>query len=440
MSLDIIIPVLNEGATLAGKLDALQPMRQRGARVIVVDGGSTDSTWALARTRADQLLLAPRGRASQMNFGARHSTADTLLFLHADTALPDQTDQLISQAMQGNAVWGRFDVRIDSPHPMLRVVERMMNWRSRLTGIATGDQAMFVRRTVFEGLGGFANQPLMEDIALSSRLTKVAPPACLRPPVVTSGRRWETHGAVRTMLLMWRLRAAYFWGASPALLALRYGYALAPVQHLAALAILAKAPVAGWAKTRLIPLLGARGAARAQRRFTVDTLGLASATQLGSVTLWCAPDRHHRFFQVLVQALQKRTTLVCVDQPAGDLGVRMGYAFAQHFSIAPNLPLLLMGTDCPLLSPGVLQQAANAMVHSDAVLIPAEDGGYVLIGLRRNLPQVFEGIDWSTPAVLAQTRARLRSSGATWQELAPLWDVDEPADWQRLQKTIIQTL
>ncbi len=433
MNLQIVMPVLNEGDTLHASLHALQPLRQRGAELVVVDGGSTDNTWALARALADQVLLAPRGRAAQMNAGARDCDAGVLLFLHADTRLPQDADRLIAQALDTGVdpghSWGRFDVRIDGAHLILRVVERLMNLRSRLTGIATGDQAIFVRREVLERVGGFADLPLMEDIELSKRLRKLGPPACIKVPVTTSARRWQQHGVWPSILLMWRLRLAYFLGASPHALALRYGYAPRPEPAAAAFAILAKAPVAGLAKTRLLPVLGAAAAARAQRRFTLNTLQVTSQTALGPVTLWCAPNADHRFFR----AVQRTTGMVCINQPQGDIGARMRHAFEQHFAHHAKGPLVLVGTDCPGLAPGHLQQAAQALEQHDVVLIPAEDGGYVLIGMRVLVPQVFEGIAWSTPHVMAQTRDQLRRAGVSWLELPTLWDVDEPADWQRLQ-------
>ena len=222
--LSLILPVLNEAATLATQLTGLQSLRERGAELVLVDGGSCDGTPALARPAIDRLLVSPRGRATQMNVGARASQGQVLLFLHADTTLPPGADDLIRQAIVDGAYWGRFDVCIDGRHPLLRVVEWMMNWRSRLTGIATGDQAIFVRRELFDGVGAYPEIPLMEDIALSKRLKRIASPACLRERVVTSGRRWEKHGVLRTILLMWRLRASYFFGADPQQLAIRYGY------------------------------------------------------------------------------------------------------------------------------------------------------------------------------------------------------------------------
>ena len=213
MHLSIIIPTLNEAAQIEATLRGLTSLRERGAEVIVVDGGSGDATADVARPLSSEVLQGTaRGRAAQMNAGAAHAKGDVLLFLHADTKMPDDADALIAQALQDRH-WGRFDVTLDGRHPLLRVVEVMMNWRSRLTGIATGDQAIFVRRATFDAVGGFPNQPLMEDIDLSAKLKRVGKPACLRAQVTTSARRWEKHGIVTTIVKMWWLRAAYFLGA-----------------------------------------------------------------------------------------------------------------------------------------------------------------------------------------------------------------------------------
>lgn len=223
-ALCIVLPVLDEAATLAGRLRALEGLRRRGARVVVVDGGSEDDTLAIARAHADLALLAPRGRASQMNAGAAACPADVLLFLHADTTLPDNADLLVRRATLSPFAWGRFDVRIASPRPLLGLVGALMNLRSRWSGIATGDQAIFVRHDLFQRVGGFPDLPLMEDIAICRLLKQHGRPACLREKVTTSSRRWDRHGAWRTIFLMWRLRAAYFFGADPRELAIQYGY------------------------------------------------------------------------------------------------------------------------------------------------------------------------------------------------------------------------
>ena len=220
--LSIVVPVLDEATQIEATLTALQPMRRRGVEVIVVDGGSQDETVALARPLADVLVGAARGRARQMNAGAALAQGEVLLFLHADTRLPPKADQQVLRNMAGHNQWGRFYVSLVARPPMLCIVAFLMTQRSKLTGIATGDQAMFVRRKVFERLGGFANQPLMEDIELSRRLLRLSAPVCLPQRVATSGRRWETRGVWRTIFLMWRLRWRYWRGESAEQLAKAY--------------------------------------------------------------------------------------------------------------------------------------------------------------------------------------------------------------------------
>jgi len=225
--LTIIVPVLNEAVGIVATLQPLQALRSRGAEIVVVDGGSTDGTLDLARPLADQVLVAPRGRARQMNAGAALARGRVLLFLHADTRLPEQADltilEVFGYVLEGRH-WGRFDVVIEGRSPWLKVVARLMNLRSRLTGIATGDQAIFVSRSAFRAVGGLPDIPLMEDIALSKALKRIGRPVCLAACVTTSGRRWEKHGVWRTILLMWWLRLRFFLGADPVRLALEYGY------------------------------------------------------------------------------------------------------------------------------------------------------------------------------------------------------------------------
>ena len=215
----IVMPVLDEAAGIGATLQALAPWRAAGHELIVVDGGSQDGSAALAAALADRVIEGPRGRARQMNAGAAVAQADVLVFLHADTTLPRDADRLILQALADGARWGRFDVRIVGHSAWLPMVAALMNLRSRLSGIATGDQAIFVERRLFEQLGGYADQPLMEDIELSRRLRAVAAPACIAERALTSGRRWESRGVWRTIWLMWRLRWRYWRGASPETLA-----------------------------------------------------------------------------------------------------------------------------------------------------------------------------------------------------------------------------
>jgi rSAM/selenodomain-associated transferase 2 len=216
--LALIIPTLNEAAGIRAALEALAPLRARGHEVIVVDGGSDDATAALAAPFCDLVLSAPRGRALQLNVGASAAHAEALVFLHADTRLPERADEHILRALE-KASWGRFDVRIEGRHRLLKIVACAMNLRSRLTGIATGDQAIFVRRDAF---AGFPEIALMEDIAFSRAMKRRGRPACLRERVSTSGRRWESRGVLRTILLMWRLRLLYALGVAPQRLARDY--------------------------------------------------------------------------------------------------------------------------------------------------------------------------------------------------------------------------
>ena len=222
-SFSIIVPVLDEAAGIAASLEALAPMRRAGASVIVVDGGSRDATRSLAAPLADRVIEAPRGRASQMNAGARECGGEILVFLHADTMLPPNALDAIAVGLKRTARdWGRFDVAIAGAAPLLAFVALAMNARSRLTGVATGDQAIFVRREAFDAIGGFPEIPLMEDVAISKKLLRRTRPLALEDRVVTSARRWERHGTLRTIFLMWRLRMAYALGVDPRRLAHRY--------------------------------------------------------------------------------------------------------------------------------------------------------------------------------------------------------------------------
>jgi rSAM/selenodomain-associated transferase 2 len=222
-TLSIIVPTLNEAEQIVDTLRPLQPLRAAGHEILVVDGGSTDATAELAAPLADHVLRAGRGRARQMNAGAEIARGDVLLFLHADTRLPDGAERLILDGLaRSGRGWGRFDVRLSGRHPLLVITGRLFSLRSRLSGVATGDQAIFVRHDWFEQAGGYPDLPLMEDLALSRALKRRGRPLCLWQRVTTSSRRWEANGIVRTILLMWRLRLAYYLGADPRELARRY--------------------------------------------------------------------------------------------------------------------------------------------------------------------------------------------------------------------------
>jgi len=220
--LSIIIPVLNEAHSIESSLLRLQTLRAKGVEIIVVDGGSTDASLEIAQRYADKVQLSGKGRAHQMNRGAQHASGEVLLFLHADTELPNELGDLAAMLETRNLVWGRFDVRLSGPQFAFRVIEFMMNQRSRFTGIATGDQGLFISRKVFNDLGGYKEMPLMEDIELCQRLMKISAPLCLKHRVITSSRKWEREGILNVVLLMWRLRLGYFFGVPVEKLAKHY--------------------------------------------------------------------------------------------------------------------------------------------------------------------------------------------------------------------------
>ena len=222
MRISVIIPALNEGKNIAATLESV--MRLRPHELIVVDGGSTDGTAAVCRESGVRVLSSPRGRARQMNCGAGQATGDALLFVHADTQLPSSALDDIGRALADpRIVGGRFDVRLEGNHWMLKLIGAMISWRSRLSKVATGDQAIFLRREVFLDLGGYPELPLMEDIALSRALKRRGRLACLRSRVVTSARRWEAEGIWRTIFKMWALKSLYLLGVSPLRLKRFYG-------------------------------------------------------------------------------------------------------------------------------------------------------------------------------------------------------------------------
>jgi rSAM/selenodomain-associated transferase 2 len=214
MRFSIIIPTLNESSNLRYALDHLLGSIEylSEVEIIISDGGSGDDTIKLATHYPVNLIHAEKGRASQMNAGVEHSIGDWLVFLHADTRLPDNWMELIETSEKP---WGRFDIRLSGSHWMLRIIEKAINLRSRKTSIATGDQALFFRRDFFKQLGGFPDIPLMEDIAITSQARKRSEPCCIRQVAITSSRRWEQKGILRTMLLMWVLRFAYWLGIKP---------------------------------------------------------------------------------------------------------------------------------------------------------------------------------------------------------------------------------
>ena len=222
IKISIIIPVLNEEINLPDALNNLQSFRSKGHEVVIVDGGSSDNSLMLAQQSADLVIESKAGRALQMNSGAAVATGDIFLFLHCDTTLPDNATKLVADNYQRENYWGHFDVRLSSNKFVFRLIEQLMNLRSRLTSIATGDQAIFIERKLFNQLGGFPEIALMEDITISGLLRMRSSPVCLKQKVITSSRRWENNGVVTTVLLMWKLRLFYFLGVSADKLSRKY--------------------------------------------------------------------------------------------------------------------------------------------------------------------------------------------------------------------------
>jgi rSAM/selenodomain-associated transferase 2 len=215
-SISIVIPVLDDAPALSRLLDDLDAIGAIDAERIVVDGGSADGSYALAQRRADVALRSQRGRARQLIAGITAAQGTWIWMLHADSRVNAAAWRALNDAVaQAGAAWGRFDVHLDDDRPVFRVIERMMNLRSRWSGICTGDQGIFVRRDVLELIDGLPDQPLMEDIELTKRLRRYAKPVCLSVRLRASARRWQQRGVVSTIALMWRLRLQYFFGASP---------------------------------------------------------------------------------------------------------------------------------------------------------------------------------------------------------------------------------
>jgi len=464
MKLSIVIPAVNETGNIEPLLTTLQGLRQRGHEIIVVDGGSTDGTTTTAHPWCDQCLVSERGRAVQMRAGARVASGDILWFLHADSIVPPRADELIAQALSNTAGWGGFPVRLSGRRRLLRIVARLMNIRSRMTGILTGDQGIFVTRDLFDRVGGFQAIPLMEDIDLSARLKRVMRPVFTAETLGTSSRRWESGGIVRVIVRMWLLRAAYYFGVPAHYLAAYYGItdvsssrhmpgssvfqamdsgvrrnegasrdALAEFRYpTARIIVFARAPEHGKVKTRLAAGIGADAALAVYRQLLEQTITTVAASRLAPIELHITGDPQHPF----VQSLARRAGAAVVAQQGDDLGERMYYALdtvLQHCESA-----LLIGTDCPVMDETYLERALQHLAGETEVVIgPSEDGGYVLIGATRAEAQVFDNIHWSSDRVMQQTRDALHHTGMRYSELEVLWDVDHPDDYRRWQKSAV---
>ncbi len=435
MRISIVIPVLNEEAQIVSCLERLLPMRSRGHEVIVVDGGSEDATRALAAPLCDRLLRSRPGRAEQMNLGARFAGSDVILFLHADSQLPERAEQAIAEALaERKPGWGWFDVRLSGRAPIFRLIAALMNLRARLTAVCTGDQALFVSAELFHVTGGFPGIPLMEDIAISKKLRTFARPRPLALKTLSSSRRWERHGVARTIMQMWRLRLLYYFGAAPAKLAAsyypRFFAAGARCKFPSArIAVFAREPKIGEVKTRLAARIGADAALRLYRALLRRVVETVEQAALAEFHLWAASDPGHEEFLALCKAQDIRL------QQGEDLGLRMHNAAAAELAEDGVEFVLIVGSDCPALTPDYLERALDALSTGvDVVLGPSSDGGYVLIGLRRTRGELFSGMDWGGPDVLRRTLEKARELGLRHQLLEPSWDVDDADDLPLLKE------
>lgn len=425
MKISIIIPVLNEQENLERLLPSLQSMSDAGHEVIVVDGGSTDNSKEIASQYANHVVSSLPGRARQMNTGAAHATGEVLWFLHADSVLRGRDKEI-----QKVAQWGWCKLRINSPSLLLRIVSLMMNVRSRLTAIATGDQGIYVRRELFEQVGGYADIPLMEDIELSRRLKRVAKPITLSYRLLTSPRRWQQNGIIRTIWSMWGFRLRYWMGESTDALAERYYPSrkiTQPVKHEYAVFVFARAAVGGSVKTRLAPVLTESERHAFHNELTNKALETAKSTGL-PVELWTTDEHNHD-----IRRLAGQYNAGIKQQTGNDLGERMLHALLDGLQRYKGI--ILIGTDCPVMQAEYIGSAVQLLDKGkDVVLGPAEDGGYVLLAARRLLKPMFTDISWGTDRVYEQTRGRLNVAAMQYVSQEVLWDIDRPEDYRRYQE------
>lgn len=425
--ISIIIPVLHDAPMLRGLLETLPP--HSSAEIIVVDGSTLDRDMRSLELRftSCRWLRSRPGRAAQMNAGARAALGRWLLFLHADTRLPIAwADEVCKAEVSPDIVGGSFRFALDADDWPARLIEWGVALRVRWLRLPYGDQALFVRRDVFESLGGYAELPLMEDVDLVRRLGRKGRLWFSRVPAVTSASRWRQNGWFRHSRRNLWLAAQYFAGVPVSKLAMKYYGNAAVASHAkrAAVALMARAPSDPNGKTRLVAGLSAASAASLRRALLLDTLsGVAEAGDgLETVILLTPPDARAEF-----EALAPGLRLLA--QRGGDLGERMHHGFVDLFLLGFE-PVTIVGSDLPGLPPEYLDQAVAAIRQNaaDVVLGPAADGGYYLIALARPCEDLFQGINWSRSSVLRQTVTQAERLGMRAHLLPALRDVDSVDD------------
>ena len=414
-----VIPVLDDAESLATLLEALAGWD--GLEVVVVDGGSRDDPQAVCFRFGVPCLGASCSRGGQLRHGVAGTGGDWLWLLHADAEVTRDLAAALAEATR-SASWGRFDVRLSGAAPLLRVVGFLMNWRSRLTGICTGDQGIFVSRALLDAVGGVPDQPLLEDIELSKRLRRHARPYRVPVRLGSSARRWERAGIVRTVVLMWWLRLRYFLGGEPAQLYRRYygSVADAPrdVEERPRVAVFARSPERGRVKTRLAAALGETGALDAHVELVETTLAAVSRGGF-DCELWFAGARNAG-----LAAWSERFDARLVEQPEADLGERMLAALRAGARV-------VVGTDIPEMSAQYVETALDRLRDADVVLGPVEDGGYCLVGMNVPHAALFRDVEWGARDVLERTLARAAEAGLQVALLDVLWDVDDIDDLAR---------
>jgi rSAM/selenodomain-associated transferase 2/rSAM/selenodomain-associated transferase 1 len=426
----IVVPVLNEADAIGGLLDDLRGLAAP-AEIIVVDGGSVDGTRGAAEEGGALVVTGARGRGAQLRLGAERGRGPLLCFLHADVRLgSDAIAELDALIADWRAGAHAFRLRIDAAGTVYRVIEWVANLRSRYGRLPYGDQGLIVRRSDYEAVGGYPPLPLMEDVALVRALRRMVPIRLLGAPILVSARRWERDGPILRSVRNGLLLLAYFSGRSPEALARRYRAPSTSGSGGTVLALFAKAPVPGRVKTRLAKGIGEEAAARVYEASLLDVVETARRSgiplRLFVDDLPAAGDYFSRSFPGIRME----------GQAPGDLGTRLVEAFERLFGEGAERAIV-MGSDSPTLPADHLRQAAGALDEADAVVGPAEDGGYYLLGLnRRSWPAagaLFQGIDWSTERVLDQTLRRAAESSITIRQ-APTWyDIDTAADlWRAL--------
>jgi len=422
--ISIIIPVLNEESSIVFFLETLQYYRKNGHEIILVDGGSDDNTVNLAQIYVDQTLVSHAGRAKQMNLGARHAKNTILLFLHSDTFLPPSADIIIVNSLSGHECWGRFNIKLSGHSFIFRIIEYMINLRSKYTKVATGDQAIFINKNIFNKIKGYPNIKLMEDIALSKKLRKRYLCACLTEKVITSSRRWEKQGIYRTIILMWSLRFLYYIGVKPSFLYKLYYRK----NNTTCCLVFTKNPEPGKTKTRLIPAIGVNGAYKVHIQLLKHTLNITSKIKDIDFQLHHTSVHNNQW----LTSLAKENNLSTKIQNGNNLGERMYRA--TQLCLKKYSHCLIIGTDCPELTEQYLVEANQQLTSGyDAVIGPAYDGGYVLIGLNNTRKEIFSDINWGKSTVFTSTITIFNKLNLKYKILSTLHDVDTKEDLQYLK-------